>query len=412
MLEPYYQDKYATVLLGDSRVVLHGLEEKATAVVTDPPYELAFMGKSWDSQGVSFQKVTWQIIRDYCLPGAPMLSFGGTRTQHRIACAIEDAGWELRDCIMWVYGTGFPKSMDVSKAIDKAVGAERELVGTKVGQPGYSLKHQGVGGVLDGRADGSLDNSEGECAITAPATPEAQLWNGWGTALKPAYEPIILAMNPLDGTFAQNALAHGVAGLNIDECRVPGQPPKATGQGFKNQSWRGVEGRSDIDGRTLSWVRPSGRFPANLIHDGSEEVLELFPDSKSTGGQSSLGAFRNGDVYGKGLDIREKRNPGLGDDGSAARFFYTAKASRSERGDGNKHPTVKPLSLMEYLCKLVKMPEKNLILDPFCGSGSTLVACTRLGISSIGIDSDEDSCRIAAERCAQAASERLQRGEY
>ena len=398
--ESFFHNGDICILQGDCREVLLSVKSVGSAIVTDPPYELGFMGKSWDSKGVSFRKETWEVIRQACKSGAMLWSFGGSRTQHRIACAIEDAGWELRDTLMWVYGSGFPKSLDVSKAIDKQAKAERPVVGSKVGLPGYSLKHQGAGGVLAGQADGSLDNSEGERAITAPATPEAQLWDGYGTALKPAYEPIILAMNPVDKTFANNALKHGVAGLNIDECRVPTEDKLSIGS---NKHQDGVVNFGMKDNKDAQRQSELGRFPANFLHDGSEGVLELFPTSKgsASGGNSERNSHKTEEWWGQGgggFTTVGRSTVFHNDNGSAARFFYCAKASKSERGVANNHPTVKPLALMEYLCKLVKMPEYNLIIDPFMGSGTTLLACAELGIPCIGIDSDEQSCETATIR--------------
>tara|TARA_Y100000310_G_scaffold120427_1_gene119195 strand:+ start:2274 stop:3587 length:1314 start_codon:yes stop_codon:yes gene_type:complete len=424
--DPYYADKYRVIVKDDCREVLPGISG-VRAVVTDPPYELGFMGKSWDSKGVSFQKDTWGVVRRSCLHGAPLLSFGGTRTSHRIACAIEDAGWELRDTLMWVYGSGFPKSLDISKAIDKLKGVERERLGiAPTSRPNTDVDNQVLG--WGGHGHGKLHY------LTEPSSVAAQLWNGYGTALKPAYEPILLAMNSLDGTFANNALRHGVAGLNIDECRIPlnGDSPSGSAKRvFRSNRYTDAK----VYGAN-KFTPPGGRFPANLIHDGSDEVLELFPvTGKSSGGKSGhTGAYGGG--YKE--EYYEGSKPGFGDGGSAARFFYCAKASRAERDAGledkqgyqyrengfsanisdsklprgNNHPTVKPLALMVYLCTLVKTPGYNLILDPFCGSGTTLLACGTLGIRSIGIESDERYCELAANRCAADAVTRIQRGEY
>jgi len=515
-LKPYYQQDKWAIYHGDCREVLPTLS-KASAIVTDPPYELGFMGKSWDSQGVSFQKETWEIIRKSCLSGAPLLSFGGTRTFHRIACAIEDAGWEYRDTLMWVYGSGFPKSLDISKAIDKRKGTHPDTskefaqyiksrrlefgIGLTEadnyvcnGTTNYSWFEGRPAGQrlprlaeyerikellkLDTRFDDFIGEAEREvigkapwatlnCApmtgadcskenrsikdITAPTTPEAQLWEGYGTALKPAYEPITLAMNPLDGTFANNALKHGVAGLNIEECRVGTDEIK-----LNSYKSHGAEGCTAIGGthkgeNYLSEIS-KGRFPANFIHDGSQMVMELFPDSKGTIRQPTGRGILNPETGWNNNSMIDRTVRGHNDSGSAARFFYCAKASKAERDrgledmegelghnrfdkcsvcggyllqnpdrpsackctnpvrehnrvKGNNHPTVKPLALMTYLVKLVKMPEYNLIIDPFCGSGTTLLACIKLGIPCIGIDNDEKSCEIAAKRCSHIVME-------
>jgi site-specific DNA-methyltransferase (adenine-specific) len=383
---------------------------------------------------VSFNEFTWSIIRAACLPGAMMLSFGGSRTFHRIAVAIEDAGWELRDTICWVYGSGFPKSLDISKAIDKANGAARKLSPNPL-----AAKQTGQKSTVALAGD-RQDN----LFVSKPLSLGGILWDGYGTALKPAYEPIILSMNPVVKTFANNALTHGVAGLNIDGCRVPlGEESAPTGSAkrvFASNQF--TEDKVYGDNTTTS---PKGRFPANFIHDGSEEVVGLFPQSKGQQGdvrgtEKSHTGDENTNCYGEyGRVPAAKRS----DSGSAARFFYCAKAARSERDAGlegmsvsdkhttygdykgtpehspnieskskNSHPTVKPLALMTYLCKLVKMPTYNLILDPFCGSGTTLLACGSLGIRSIGIDSDEKSCEIAAARCSAQAIEMIKKGEY
>ncbi len=413
-IKPYYSDKWRAIYLGDCREIAQFLAGVVSAVVTDPPYELGFMGKSWDSKGVSFQPVTWSIIRRSCKPGAMMLAFGGTRTFHRIAVAIEDAGWEIRDTVMWVYGSGFPKSMDISKAIDKANGNERtEIIGER---------HRNVKPFDD--ANGwNPNNTTGDFQYKAPATPESAIWNGWGTALKPAWEPIILSMNPVDGTFVGNALRYGVAGLNIDGCRVAFQNDADKKQATVPQpNFNSPTGEiynfKTGEGRNGDTYDPSkGRFPANLIHDGSDEVMAEFP--VTGGGGKPQQRERN---MTNPVNFTSSSRPEytlypdtFNGGGSTARFFYCAKASRSERNsgrDGNNHPTVKPIALMEYLCKLVKMPQYNLILDPFCGSGSTLLACTAVGVHSVGIDSDEKSCDIVAARCSADAIKRIREGTY
>jgi DNA modification methylase len=510
-MTPYYEQDNWTIYHGDCREILPSLSG-ASSIVTDPPYELGFMGKSWDSQGVSFQKETWEIIRKSCLSGSPLLSFGGSRTQHRIACAIEDAGWEIRDTLMWVYGSGFPKSLNISKAIQKErekigegkefaglledeakfcqwirnesgltqddlkaiVGHDRfytgkvEIVNTHTTEdpiygrrscvPTYSawqnikqsitraipqeieeLVKAQPEGIM--RGPGQLDtwqSGKGE------GTKSYNEWGGYGTALKPAYEPIILAMNPLDGTFANNALKHKVVGLNIDGCRIGTEviPPQRQGKDIRNNSWSGNGGKSEYVSKGAT-----GRFPANFLHDGSQMVMELFPKTAPT--SYATDRTHNSGIFHVGHGTTKIND----NTHSAARFFYCAKASKAERDRGcedlpeepmnltntmgrtwndrckncgkkfigppekichcenpqtdksvyklkNNHPTVKPLALMEYLCKLVKMPEYNLIIDPFMGSGTTLLACINLGIPCIGIDNDEKSCEIAVKRGA------------
>lgn len=467
-----------------------------TAVVTDPPYGLKFMGREWDHgvPGVPF----WAEALRICKPGAILLAFGGTRTYHRLTCAIEDAGWEIRDCLMWLYGSGFPKNHDISKAIDKAAGAKREVVGQ------YGQGFRAVGSGLEGWQCSAHSVDKG---ITAPATDAAKQWDGWGTALKPAFEPVVLAMKPLDGTFAHNALTHGVAGLNIDGGRVglkgkkrpSGSGDRRHGNIYSQDSW--TQEQMANGGNTTP---TQGRWPANLI------LSHVPPDENGEGGCRCVGVRKVGSnghypkartpnaIYGggKGTDTPKgeerftaspdgtetvkawecvescpvrlldeqsgvstsqgiskhtghstyqwsKSHPkgtiepqygkeiGFGDTGGASRFFYHAKASRTEREAGllghlpclkcggidskehtidgkkgkcvrNGHPTVKPLGLMRYLVKLITQPEGTKVLDPFCGSGSTIIACKELGVEAVGIDNDSESVLVAATRVSHA----------
>ena len=352
--------------VGDCRDVMSTLEASSVdAIVTDPPYGIGFMGKGWDHgvPGGDFWREALRVAK----PGAHLLAFGGTRTFHRLACAIEDAGWEIRDTIMWVYGSGFPKSHDVSKAIDKAAGAEREVVGqrdTKTGSNKETNWKCSSPRIMD---------------VTAPATDAARQWSGWGTALKPAWEPIIVARKPLCGTVAETVLRHGTGGINVDGCRV------------------------GTEGGTLA----SSRWPANVIHDGSDEVLALFPEApsareyKEPGQQKALGA-RGADINTHLFQLpsaKVRTNTYAGQTGSAARFFYCAKPSKKERDDGceNNHPTVKPTELMRYLCRLVT-PPGGVVLDPFCGSGSTGRGAVLEGMSFVGIDLDAAYLEIARKR--------------
>jgi len=390
-MKPYFEDKYVTILHGDCRKVLPEVSG-ITAVVTDPPYGLSFMGKAWD-HGVPGPEF-WAKISDSCLPGAPLLAFGGTRTYHRLICAIEDSGWEIRDCLMWLYGSGFPKSHPISKAIDKAAGVSPIDMGAS---PNWRESKR------DREKDGKLEvRGKNAGRVTTPATQSARLWLGYGTALKPAFEPICLSMKSLDGTYAANALEYGIGGINIDGSRVSTNDVQEIGKPSWGGPMKQLSGAPGQKGKLVPRTPPSnkGRWPTNIIHDGSQSVLNLFPDSKGAQGsvkgtEPSHTGDENAHCYGKyGRVPSEKR----GDSGSAARFFYCAKASKSERGEGNDHPTVKPLALMRHLLTLVTMPERNLILDPFCGSGSTGVACKELGLSCILIDEDEHACEIAAAR--------------
>lgn len=355
------------------------------AIVTDPPYGLSFMGKDWDHgvPGVAF----WQEALRVAKPGAHLLAFGGTRTYHRLACAIEDAGWEIRGCIMWVYGSGFPKSMDVAKAIDKSNGYEGEVIGERTVDVGM----QG-GNMHAGR------KQQQQQQIRA-LSPEAASWSGWGTALKPAVEPIVVARKPLEGTVAANVLKYGTGAINIDGCRVSLPDGDKLEDGVKH------DGHA-IDTQKAGWGFKSvdrapglGRFPANLVHDGSPEVLALFPEG--TGASAPLKGTEPSRTGDHGIyNAYGPRAPSVLHDargGSAARFFYCAKAARSERGEGNDHPTVKPVALMRWLVRLVCRPG-GLVLDPFCGSGTTGVACREEGMDFIGIEKNEDYFKIARNR--------------
>jgi len=376
---------YFKILQGDCREQLRNIADASIdSIVTDPPYELGFMNRKWDSSGIAYDITVWQECLRVLKPGGHLLSFGGTRTYHRMTCAIEDAGFEIRDCIMWVYGSGFPKSHDVSKAIDKAAGAEREVVDSRITRDLSRKNGKHKGDMLVGSYDGSTN-----VAITAPATDAARQWQGWGSALKPAVEPVVCARKPLIGTIAENVLAHGTGAINIDECRVAhGEEVDLTAvqrqqaQGTGIAVGKGFVG--SIIGKEVQMYKPGGRWPANLIHDGSDEVVELFPQTVSMGHRPKTAT--NGGIWGNGKtpSLADESNNGYGDKGSAARFFYCAKTSPSERGD-NSHPTVKPLALMRYLCRLVTPPQ-GVVLDPFAGSGSTLVAARAEGFSAIGCE--------------------------
>ena len=349
-------------------------DNSVDAIITDPPYELGFMGKSWDSTGIAYDVTVWQECLRVLKPGGHLLAFGGSRTYHRLACAIEDAGFQIRDQIMWVYGSGFPKSLNI------------------------------------GKQDG------------------CESWEGWGTALKPAHEPIVMARKPLDGTVAQTVLTHGTGGINIDGCRI-GTVDKweATGkQSAPSQTLQGgVDGSLNV---SVSTTHSFGRFPANFIHDGSDEVLELFP--QSNGGafpkKSNVPTGRHYEGGWGAVDNGSRTEMG---EGSAARFFYCAKASKKDRNEGlddftdrprptmgngisgqpnqqiannkNYHPTVKPTELMRYLCRLVTPPNST-VLDPFTGSGSTGKAATLEGFNFIGIEQSAEYVEIATARIRHA----------
>ena len=391
------------LLLGDCLEVMKTLPDcSVDAVVTDPPYGLSFMGKRWDYDVPSVQ--IWAECLRVLKPGGHLLAFAGTRTQHRMAVRIEDAGFEIRDMIAWVYGSGFPKSLDVSKAIDKAAGAEREVVGSRKLTGTARIKGQAAYGATSGRSeDAYQDGSEinDTLPLTAPATPEAQQWAGWGTALKPALEPITMARKPIAGTVAANVLAHGTGGLNVDGCRVG--TSKNVPASVSKKAPANCYGKYAEAGETsgVGGHDPNlGRWPANLIHDGSDEVVGLFPQT-AAGGHP---ACRNTSGFSGGLEQGKTPHGAIRTDaGSAARFFYTAKASRDDRSDGNTHPTVKPTDLMRYLCRLVT-PPGGVVLDPFMGSGSTGKAAMLEGLEFIGIEREAAYHAIAESRIGRAAA--------
>ena len=373
------------LIQGDCLEVMKALPDNSVdACVTDPPYGLKFMGKKWDYDVPTVEQ--WKEVYRVMKPGAFLLSFGGTRTYHRMVVNIEDAGFEIRDQIQWLYGSGFPKSLSVGKAIDRAAGAKREIVG--YAEPLGREKRK----ANQGKGTGNIPFSEEEGIgalniITAPATPEAEQWDGWGTALKPANEPICLARKPIEGTVAANVLKWGTGGLNIDGCRVGTEENCGRPQGTMPHpmDWGN---RSQKNGIFTTKGNSQGRFPANVIHSGEDEVVGLFPDTKS------------GAMHGVYKNTMMKGQPGIRDgkevllhqeasEGSAARFFYVAKASKAERGEGNNHVTVKPLKLMCYLCRLVT-PPGGTVLDCYVGSGTTGVAAQIEGFDFIGIDKDID----------------------
>jgi site-specific DNA-methyltransferase (adenine-specific) len=375
------------LLLGDCLEVMKTLPDcSVDAVVTDPPYGLAFMGKRWDYDVPSVE--IWAECLRVLKPGGHLLAFAGTRTQHRMAMQIEDAGFEIRDMIAWVYGSGFPKSLDVSKAIDKAAGAEREVVG-----PG---RWNHVKGSNDAQAD-CLIRPGGKHVETAPATPAAQQWAGWGTALKPALEPITVARKPLTGTVAANVLEHGTGALNVDGCRVGTEDMSGQWDRKWNDNRGEMGSRYPQAGRLAGKPVPPGRWPANLITDGSDEVVGLFPaEARSSCGGGKDQKPPDGNVYSGGWGQHDGSASQYFDSGSAARFFYTAKATRAER-QGVTHPTVKPLDLMAYLCRLVT-PPGGTVLDPFMGSGTTIKAALSEGFNAIGIERDPAYFEMAQHR--------------
>ena len=395
------------LMLGDCLERLREMEDcSVDSVVTDPPYGLSFMGKKWDYDVPSVE--VWAECLRVLKPGGHLLAFAGTRTQHRMAVRIEDAGFEIRDMIAWVYSTGFPKSLDVSKAIDKAAGAERtERVDLKWAErypngPGGNNSPSSIGRTVNGGS--SLKQ---EVIMTSdPITDAAKQWQGWGTALKPALEPITVARKPLgEKTVAANVLEHGTGGINVDGCRVGTETITqwlATVEGGKAIGAKAVGVKQKKTGETTTTI---GRWPANLIHDGSDDVVGLFPMTKSGGGDKH---GRKASLFCASTDWEAfKGTSSGGDSGSAARFFYCAKASKKDR-EGSTHPTMKPTDLMRYLCKLVTPPE-GIVLDPFMGSGSTGKAAMLEGFQFVGIERDAEYFEIATSRIAVALPRQLQK---
>ncbi len=356
------------------------------AVVTDPPYELDLMGKAWDSSGIAFSVDFWRDVLRVLKPGGHLLAFGGTRTQHRMVTAIEDAGFEIRDQLTWHYGTGYPKSMDVSKALDKAAGATRKVIGKgKNHSNGHSFTHPKEYSGTDFKPD-----------ITEPATEAAKKWEGWGTALKPASEPICLARKPLsEGTVAANVLKWGTGALNIKACSVGDEVIKTNGRGSMDGNTPIVPQRPDYEGEERV-----GRWPANVLldrytagfMDGGSGVVpsRFFYVAKPDDGE------RN-----QGMDGEAKRAAGIK---NASGRGFSEGDSYAEVTRENFHPTVKPVDLMAYLCQLVT-PRGGAILDPFAGSGTTGMAAARLGFKFIGTELDLEHIKIAEKR---VESERAQ----
>jgi site-specific DNA-methyltransferase (adenine-specific) len=393
------------LLHGDCLEQMKTLDDNSVdAIVSDPPYGISFMSKKWDYDVPSVE--VWKEAMRVLKPGGHALIACGTRTQHRMVVNIEDAGFEIRDVVSWIYGSGFPKSLNVSKQIDKAAGAEREVVGTYDSRGLYDDANRAGNVNTSGDFLKSVDSVKKK---TAPATDAAKQWDGWGTALKPSCEFFTLCRKPLsESTIAKNVLRWGTGGINIDGCRVGAEEITIShkkGNSF-SQSYK-AEGKKATHSH---YSKVTGRFPANLIHSGEQEVLELFPETKSgaikpskhihKGGKgSSLAGSKDGSLNNY-LPHQEYKS----DQGSAARFFYCAKASKKDRNEGcdelekgNNHATVKPTALMSYLCRLIT-PPNGVVLDPYMGSGSTGKAAIREGFSFVGMELDPDYYEIAKAR--------------
>jgi site-specific DNA-methyltransferase (adenine-specific) len=381
-------------MVGDCREVMAGLADGSVdAIVTDPPYELGFMGKSWDASGIAYDLEVWRQALRVLKPGGHLLAFSGSRTYHRMVCAIEDAGFEVRDQIMWLYGSGFPKSHDVSKAIDREAGAERDVVGEKINCSSPFVGHHGDEGATK---DVWRDERQGlhHIPITAPATPEAEQWSGWGTALKPAHEPIVVARKPFKGTVVANVLEHGTGALNVDGCRV-GTEGGTRKEGDQKFGWDG----SRSGARVMITKTDGGRWPANLIHDASDEVTSGLGEA-SRFFYCAKASKRDRE---EGLDGFESVRTG-GMQGTADGSLLTGSGNERTTTRANIHPTVKPTDLMRYLCRLVT-PPGGLVLDPFTGSGSTGKAAVLEGFRFLGCELSEEYAAIARARIAAASTE-------
>lgn len=448
------------VINGDSLEVLKTFPDSSfDSIVSDPPYGLSFMGKKWDYDVPSVK--LWEEALRVLKPGGYILVACGTRTQHRMAVNIEDAGFEIRDVITWHYGSGFPKSLDISKAIDKHAGAQRRVIG---------INKNGATKLMEERPWNKNENYGGTIKITEPATEEAKKWQGWGTALKPATEFWTLARKPLsEKTVAENVLKHGTGGINIDGCRISTNEIISNhSRGEESAISKGKYGDSSEQETHQTSGQALGRFPANLIlshhpdcvcvgkkqvrgsnskpsdigkgregdftngiygakqskvtashvdENGNEEVedwnchedcpIKIMDEqsgiSKSSGGsgEKSMGALGKNGKYGKyALNTLADNAGGLGDIGGASRFFYCAKSSKSERSKGleiNNHPTVKPVKLMQYLVRMIT-PPNGLCLDPYNGSGTTGIACKLEGVNYIGIEREREYCDISEAR--------------
>ncbi len=404
----------SSILTGDALAMLKTLPSGSyDAAFCDPPYGLSFMGKAWD-HGVPSSE-TWAELLRVLKPGAFLLAFGGTRTHHRLMCAIEDAGFEIRDCLMWIHGQGFPKSLDIGKAIDKQAGAQRAIVGT---QNVKDIRRNVERDRELGHANGQPKYGPGtpatriDHAITAPSTDAAKLWDGYGTALKPAYEPIILAMKTCEGTFAENALKHGVAGLAIDAGRIGTESTRRTS--YARMTSKGADGGAfgnqdhqyERRETAITCGSPLGRWPANVILDEESARLLDEQSGKLTSGtwNGNRNTAKTKHVFGAYEFAAETGT--VGSYGGASRFFYCAKASRPERGDGNTHPTVKPLKLCEYLARLILPANpKAKLLVPFSGSGSECIGAMRAGWKHItGIEREAEYVKIARRRMGSRSS--------
>jgi len=492
-MDAWHQDARATIYHGDCLAVLAELPDGGVdAVVTDPPYELGFMGKGWDASGIAYRVDLWAEALRVLKPGGHLLAFGGTRTWHRLACAIEDAGFEVRDSIAWMYGSGFPKSLDVSKAIDKrrddteaihavvrwleskrqAAGVSRQDVerhfGTqnvgqalftitpgsssrvatwdqwqelkalfgfddsmdaevwrlngRKGKPGGAWESRPITGIHEQSTAQQvwMQNYSDHVALPPkerrdiPVTDAAHKWSGWGTALKPAHEPIVVARKPLVGTVAANVLEHGTGALNIDACRIEAADQAALAKNWDRNQSDSQKGTVQYVGQRAVDLRDykptTGRWPANVVLD-EDQAAELDRQSGNRPGMATQRDLKDGAAGGSWLGTRRDMTragqvrEGYNDNGGASRFFYVAKAPARERPkvDGTAHPTVKPLTLMRWLCRLVTPPD-GVILEPFAGSGTTIEAALLEGFRVVAIEREADYLPLIQARLDRVAA--------
>lgn len=377
---------------GNNADVLANIADNTyTGILTDPPYGLSFMNKAWDYDVPDVQ--TFQELLRVTKSGGFMLCFAGSRTYHRMVCNIEDAGWIIKDTIMWLYGSGFPKSYAIGKAVDAKIlmggSNTRKLraIEQKYGGDEYEIKvpRNGIKNEPETWSRKQYDNQ----------TELGRMFGGYGTALKPAYEPICIAMKPNDGSNAENAINHGVAGLNIDECRIGREKRTYKGSGVSQMRYSdSAAGYTDGRGKDLEFSA-EGRWPANVIHDGSAEVTNNLPEqaarffycAKASTNEKNAGL----DDFEPQRNADREKEDGVGGDNPR---------NRTNTAKKNHHPTVKPLALMQYLARLLKMPVGTKLLDPYMGSGSTLIACALEGIDCDGIEMNEDYIKIAKARLA------------
>jgi site-specific DNA-methyltransferase (adenine-specific) len=420
-MNAFYEDDAVQLHLGDCLDILPTLADASVdAVVTDAPYEISMMNRAWDSTGIAYNVDVWRHCWRVLKPGGHLLAFGGTRTYHRMTVAIEDAGFEIRDSLHWIYGSGMPKGQNIGKAIDKAAGVERAVVGRR-DRYRDGRERQNLGDRNEVYGTGLTAN--GVVDVTAPATDDAARWEGWNTQLRPAHEPIVLARKTTGfNTTVANVLEHGTGALNVDACRT------TAGQDYREKCASVVGIASPRNGDTLGeWTgtredsaHTAGRWPTNILlchgpHciDGGDcqpecPVAEMDAQSGvSTSPTGSVkGQRRSGGIMGQAAGSKIS-NSGHGDTGGASRYFpifrYEAKAPASERprlADGTAHTTVKPLALMRWLVRLIT-PPGGTVLDPFAGSGTTLEACRLESFQSIGIEKDQAHAELCKIRLAQ-----------